>query len=59
MANPKPTLPLKEIPEDVRDYILQTQAEIKIKKKIRQYSQQQTIFQIIREHKLFTKRNKG
>jgi hypothetical protein len=44
-----PTINLKNIPEDVRKYILKIQGEIKSKKGT-QYSQQLTIYQIIREH---------
>lgn len=46
-----PTLPLKDIPKDVRKYVLKIQGEMKEKKGVAQYSQQLTIFQIIREHK--------
>lgn len=53
-----PTLPLKNIPIDVRRYILKIQGEIKTKKGVSQYSQPQTIFQIIREHKEFTEKSK-
>lgn len=47
------TLPLKNIPTDVRRHILQIQSEMKIERNTSQYSQPQTIFKIIREHKLF------
>jgi hypothetical protein len=53
-----PTLPLKEIPLDVKKHILKIQGEIKEKKGISQYSQSQTIFQIIREHKSFVEKLK-
>jgi hypothetical protein len=48
------TLPLKDIPLDIRKYILQIQGNMKAKKGVAQYSQQLTIFQIIREHKEFS-----
>lgn len=40
-----------ELPSDVRKIVLVRQAEIKCEKKIRSYSQQQTIFNIIKEWK--------
>jgi hypothetical protein len=51
------TLPLKDIPLDVKRHILKIQGEIKIKKGISQYSQQLAIFQIIREHQQLTTKN--
>jgi hypothetical protein len=45
-------LPLRDLPEDVKKYILQVQGETKSKKGISQYSQEKTIIQIIREHKM-------
>ena len=53
-----PTLPLKEMPLDVRKYVLQVQGNMKAKKGISQYSQQLTIYQIIREHKVFSEQQK-
>ncbi len=46
-----PSLTIKNIPEDVIKHILKIQGEKKAEKGIGQYSQQQAIFQIIREHK--------
>lgn len=43
-----------ELPQDVRAIILEIQAKTKIKKNLSQYSQQQTIFNIIREYKKIT-----
>lgn len=40
-----------EFPEDVRKIILLKQAEIKIDKKMKSYSQQLTVFKIVREWK--------
>lgn len=40
-----------ELPKDVRDYVLEYQKDVKIRKSISQYSQQSTILSIIREHK--------
>lgn len=45
------TLPLKNIPTDVKKYILKVQGDTKSKKGIASYSQVQTIYSIIREHK--------
>lgn len=39
------------MPDDVREYVLLLQGQIKSKKKLGKYSQQQTIITIIREHK--------
>ena len=41
---------LKDIPKDVKDYILKKQLEIKIKKGNYKYSQELTIYHIIREN---------
>lgn len=49
---------LKEIPNDIRKYILKVQGESKEKKCVAQYSQELTIYQIIREHKEFSEKNK-
>lgn len=50
------TLHLKDLPSDVKKYILKVQGEVKAKKGIAQYSQQSTICQIVREHKEFTEK---
>jgi hypothetical protein len=42
---------LNEIPKDIKQYILKIQGEIKTRKAIGVYSLQQTILQIIREHR--------
>lgn len=49
--NKKPTIPLKEVPLDVRKYMLKIQGEIKEQKGISQYSLCQTVFKIIRDHR--------
>lgn len=46
-----PTYPLKDMPDDVKDHVLDVQLEIKKKKKISQFSKEATIYHIIREHK--------
>ncbi len=51
-----PTLPLKDIPLDVRKFILKIQGELKEKKGVAQYSQCLTIFFIIREYKKITEK---
>lgn len=50
------TLPLKNIPIDVRKYILKVQGDMKVKKGVAQYSQNLVIFQLIREHKEFSEK---
>lgn len=47
---PMTSLILRAMPDDVKKYILKTQGEIKAKKGT-QYSQESTIYQIVREHK--------
>lgn len=54
MANIK----LKEIPDEVLDFILTKQAEIKCKKKKALYSQESTVYQIIKEHPDFKEKKK-
>lgn len=49
---------LKNIPDDVIKHILKIQGEKKTEKGVGLYSQQQTVFQIIREHKEFTEKKK-
>lgn len=39
------------MPEDVRKFVLKIQKDIKEKKKMKLYSQQLTVFHIIREYK--------
>lgn len=39
-----------DFPLDVRKHILRYQAELKIKKRLSQYSQQLTLYTIVREH---------
>lgn len=51
------TLPLKNIPEDIKDYILLIQQKTKVEKGTLQYSQPLTIFKIIREHKQISELN--
>lgn len=50
------TFHIIDMPEDVRKYLLKIQMEIKLKKKVGKYSQQLTIYQIIREHQQFTEK---
>lgn len=40
-----------DLPNDLRDYVLDYQFQIKREKGIKQYSQQQAIYAIIKEHK--------
>ena len=47
------TLPLHDMPDDVKAYVLKVQVELKIAKKA-QISQQATIYHIIKEHKKLT-----
>ena len=47
---------LKDLPLDVRKYILKLQGEIKAEKGVCQYSMPLTIYKIIREHKEFNKK---
>lgn len=56
MEDKKPTIPLKEVPLDVRKYMLKVQGQTKERKGISQYSLCQTVFQIIREHKEFNEK---
>ena len=56
MERKKPTIPLKEVPLDVRKYMLKIQGEAKERKGISQYSLSLTVFQIIREHKSLIKK---
>lgn len=44
-----------KLPEDVRKIVLRVQADIKKKKNMKLYSQQLTIFHIIREYRDFKK----
>jgi hypothetical protein len=48
-----PIFPLKNMPLEIKQYILKVQADIKIKKGTSKYSQESTIYKIIREHKDF------
>ncbi len=41
-----------DMPEDVQAYVSEYQGDLKVSKKTRNYSQPQTIFTIIREHKV-------
>jgi hypothetical protein len=49
-------LPLPNMPDDVKDYILDVQRDLKKQKKIQQISQPSTIYHIIREHKKLTEK---
>jgi len=49
-----PTLPLKDIPDDVKKYILKVQGDMKSQKCVSQYSLTAAIFKIIREHRDLT-----
>lgn len=46
-----PVLPLKDMPTDVKNFLLDIQADIKKKKKVGQFSLESTIYHIIREYK--------
>ena len=48
-----------EMPKEIRKYVLLFQATLKIKKGNGKLSQQQTITQIIREHKELTENKKS
>jgi hypothetical protein len=43
-----------EMPEDVRQHVLDFQGKRKAKKGLGQYSQQQAIIDMLREHKIFS-----
>ena len=45
------------IPEDVKDHLLDVQATIKKKKKIGKFGLESTIYHIVREHKRMTENN--
>lgn len=49
MTNTKKPLLLTNVPTDVLNYLLKKQLDNKIEKKVRQYSLEQTIYNIIRE----------
>lgn len=44
-----------DMPLDVRKHVLRYQADLNTKKGLKSYSQQQTIYTIIREHEDFCK----
>ena len=46
------------MPNDVKDFILEVQKCMKIKKRISQFSQEATIYYIIREYKKMTEKSK-
>lgn len=46
-----PTIHLKNLPKDIRKIVLEKQVEIKLQKEVRLFSQQLTIYHIIREWK--------
>lgn len=45
--------PLKNMPMDIKKYILKVQGEMKVKKGLSRYSQELTIYKIIKEHMEF------
>jgi hypothetical protein len=49
---------IKDVPDDVLKFVLKRQGDNKVKKGISQYSLSQTIFQIIKEHNQFPKKEK-
>ncbi len=51
MNNKKNSLLLTDVPMEIKKYLLQIQGNIKIEKGINQYSLEQTIYKIIKEHK--------
>lgn len=40
-----------QLPDDLKEYVLRLQGEIKVQKKLGKYSQASTIIAIIREHR--------
>lgn len=46
-----PTLLIKNLPDDLKKYIVKVQGETKNKKGISQYSMEAALLQIIKEHK--------
>lgn len=48
-----------EMPEDVRKHVLRFQAELKIKKDLKKYSLQTTIYAMLREHAELTKKSEN
>lgn len=46
---------LKAIPQDILRYLLKIQGEIKSEKNIAQYSLEQTVYRIVKEHQAFNK----
>lgn len=51
----KKGLTLKEMPMDVRKFVLKIQGEIKNEKCIGQYSMEHTVYKLLREHPQFNK----
>ena len=51
MDNKKHSLLLKNVPLDIRRYLLQIQGNVKVAKGVNQYSLEQTIYKIINEHR--------
>jgi hypothetical protein len=47
----KKSMILKNVPDDVKKYLLERQAIMKIERNLAQYSLEQTIYKIIREQK--------
>lgn len=45
------TLLIRKMPEELKDFILETQLKLKLKKKNETYSQEKTVLHIIREYK--------
>lgn len=52
-----PEIKLKKIPEDVHEHLIKIQSAIKIKKKTAQYSLENTVYNIVREHKTFIEKS--
>lgn len=50
---------LRTIPEEVYEFLLETQGKIKVDKKVSQYSLEQTIYKLVREHKDFSSKKKS
>lgn len=44
------------MPKEIKDYVLDMQAALKKKKNVGQFSQEATIYHIIREHKKMTEK---
>lgn len=53
MAESKKSLCLRDIPEDIKKFLIKTQCQIKVEKGISQFSLENTIYKLIRESPKF------